>query len=213
MHATRSFLVPSMQHSAAPDTQLLPAHAHGSSYNRQVTASWVGASQRCLPTFLLAGQSNMLGMGLLARWGYKPLDAEEEALLRHAAARENSVSHRRVWSFGFEGSPPFSRQSKLWPACTGWRTYALERYQRMFCAPGTAPLCDDGNSHPHQSCGGPGPEVGFVHAITRHAQGVAALHRGGFGIIKAAISQSSMKHWSMKNATSPRAPHQRVGES
>ena len=37
--------------------------------------------QQCLPTFLLGGQSNKLGMGLMARWGYKQPELHESALL------------------------------------------------------------------------------------------------------------------------------------
>ena len=139
------------------------------------------SSTHCLPTFLLAGQSNMLGLGLMGVQNWS-------SALRAAVDASTGWEESNVWSFGF--------QAHTASRCEGWRRYRVQVHQKPFCVPGQPmPGCArDGICQ-----GGPGPEISFVQIVARRLLEITPhAHHGGFGIVKAAAGGSSMKHWATK---------------
>jgi hypothetical protein len=100
-----------------------------------------------------------------------------------------------IFSFGFDGNSAHSPQTHH---CKHWRLYRVEADQQMFCQPGEPikRLRSDLNcvATSTRCIGGPGPELGFVRNLSRRL-GEPRIGFHGFGVIKAALSGSSMKHW------------------
>ena len=117
------------------------------------------ASCDCLPTFILAGQSNMLGFGtnvseLPPSW------------------RDDSDWRAHIWSFGFQHGFP-RRTRDTGPCADGWVPFAVGGLQRQFCLPG---LRNSSAVHRSIECKlrsacetrGHGPEMGFARVMSRH---------------------------------------------
>jgi len=164
----------------------------------------------CLPAFILAGQSNMLGLGML---GFTA--NETEAALR-IARQARSASSMDVWSVGYRTEPnpaSMGRTSTNALRCADWAPLvptAVE--QRALCVPGSnqSRLDDRAKLGCHESprvrapklpffarCqGGPGPEVGFAETLAKQAD---VIPNRAFGIIKAALGGSAMSDWAPDN--------------
>ena len=128
----------------------------------------------CVPTFILAGQSNTLGHNIEARdlppW-----------LRARAAAFEASVV-----TMGMNASH-----------CDRWSPFYLERTQEMFCGE----LKKFGGPGGRNVRGGPGPEAGFAHLMTAMLpRSAASTATPRLGLLKAALGGSPIAVWDPRAA-------------
>lgn len=154
----------------------------------------------CMPAFVLAGQSSMLG------WGIEGIDALQNVSYQHLGRPLPGV-----WSFGitdvhhcgymhqkFSGCKAGCHACDI--GCESWAPFEPTRGQVGFCAQARMGAL--------YAVGGPGPELGFAQvlhdglpAIMREAAIGANLNRS-FGIIKLAVGRTSMVDWEPANPNS-----------
>jgi hypothetical protein len=134
-------------------------------------------SSKCMPTFIIAGQSNALGMG---------------GDLPRAIVNESAWSSARVWGFGMPGSTGVRAQ------CQQWSRYTPLGKQHMFCH--QLDSYKGGMFGPGRTIGGPGAEATFALDMLRvpsatRGPGCALTTPDRVGIVKAAVIASGIRSW------------------
>lgn len=133
-------------------------------------------SSKCMPTFIVAGQSNALGMG---------------GDLPRATVNESAWSSSRVWGFGMPGSSGRTQ-------CQQWSRYTPLGKQHMFCH--QLDSYKGGMFGPGRTIGGPGAEATFALDMLRvpsatRGPGCGLATPDRVGIVKAAVIASGIRSW------------------
>ena len=134
-------------------------------------------SSNCMPAFIVAGQSNALGMG---------------GDLPRAIINESVWPSARVWGFGIPGSSGNRTQ------CQQWSRYTPLGRQHMFCH--QLDHYKGGMFGPGRTIGGPGAEATFALDMLRarsatRGPGCALTIPDRVGIVKAAVVASGIRSW------------------